>query len=225
MITDNPLLNYSAEELQKALDAKKEAASNNRKAYKELVDETIPDVVAGLVNVSETLSKCKTLVFSSFEDLLKLKADVYGTRDDQQSHTFTTDTHSITIGYRINDNWDDTVTAGITKVKEFINSLAKDEATAVLVNTVLKLLQKNKKGDLQANKLLQLKALAEEFNNEEFTDGVDIILKSYKPERGNWFIEAYTIDEGKKASIPLAMASVDFEPGYEFNFYKDDLQG
>lgn len=220
----NKLSSFSREELLAALEHKDNVQENNRKAYKELVEESIPGIVEGLVSTSETLSKIKTQVFASFEEMLQLKAEVYSIKEEQRSHTFTTDTHSITIGFRINDNWDDTVKTGIAKVKEFINSLAKDEATGVLVNTVLKLLQKNKKGDLQANKVLELKAMAEEFKNDLFTDGVDIILKSYKPARGNWFIEAYEVYEGNKTAIPLSLAAVDFEPGYEFNFYKDDKQ-
>lgn len=220
MSTENPLLNYSPQALREALAKVEEKTTNDRKAYKDLVDQSIPGIAAGLVNVSETLSKCKTLVFSAFEDILQLKGDVYGIKEDQQSHTFTTDDYSVTVGFRINDAWDDTVTAGIAKVKGYLNSLAKDDETAVLVNSVLRLLAKNRKGDLQANKVLELQAMAEEYKNEMFTDGVNIILKSYKPTRGNWFIEAYTISDGVKTSIPLGIAAVDFEPGYTFDFFK-----
>lgn len=221
MNTQNPLLNYSPEELKKALaivESDKHKKENDRAAYKKLMEETVPDVVSILAEVSQRLSSCKTVIFSSFVDLLKLKNEVYGVKEEQQSHTFTTDTHSITIGFRINENWDDTVTAGISKVQTFIKSLAKDEETAVLVNSIMKLLQKNKKGDLQANKVLELKAMAEDFKNEEFSDGVDIILKSFKPTRGNWYIEAYTVKDGNKTIIPLGIAAVDFEPGYTFDF-------
>ncbi|MGQ2119123.1 DUF3164 family protein, partial [Ornithobacterium rhinotracheale] len=68
-------------------------------------------------------------------------------------------------GFRIIDGWDDTVTAGIDKVREFIASLAKDEATGKLVRAVNQLLKKDAKGNLKASRVLELTKLAEDFNN------------------------------------------------------------
>jgi hypothetical protein len=226
MYTETPvdLTTFSPQQLKAALaqvEAKKE---DDRTAYKELVEQTVPKAVFKLCLASEALSNAKTEAFQYFEDILKLKAEVFGIKEKQMTHTFSCDKSEITIGYRINDGWDDTVNAGIAKVEKFIRSLAKDEATAALVSMVFGLLKKDAKGNLKGSRVLELQKLTKEFNNEEFTDGVDIISKAYKPVKSVWFVEASLIDEdGSKTSIPLSLSAVDFSKGYKFEFYNEPV--
>ncbi|MGV4393300.1 DUF3164 family protein, partial [Ornithobacterium rhinotracheale] len=102
-------------------------------------------------------------------------------------------------GFLIIDGWDYTVTAGIYKVRELIASLAKDESTGKLVNAVNQLLKKDAKGNLKASSVLELTKLAEDFNNDNITDAVNIISQAYKPQRSAFFVEASCTDaQGKK---------------------------
>lgn len=225
MSTENTidLSQLSEQELQDALAKKKNHKNEQREAYKDLVVETVPKAIFRLCHASEILSNAKTETFKFFEDILKLKASVYGIKEGQQTHTFSTDTGEITIGYRINDGWDDTVNSGIAKVEHFITSLSNSPETAALVKMVFNLLKKDAKGNLKGSRVLELQKLTKEFNNDEFTDGVNIIAESYKPIRSVWFIDANLIDEnGNKTSIPLSISSVDFSEGYSFNFYNDE---
>ena len=212
------LKNLSDAEIQAELERRNQKKVSDREAYKSLVQETVPKAVLKLAAVSEQLSNVKRDVFQYFEDTLNLKNEAYGIKDNQQSHTFSTDNAEITIGYRVTDGWDDTVTAGIEKVKTFLNTLAKDENSAALVNTVFSLLKKDAKGNLKGNRVLELQKLTADFKDENFTDGVEIISKAYKPKRTSWFIEASTIENGVKTSVPLSMSSVDFPEGFEFDF-------
>lgn len=203
------------------LEAKKD---QDRESYKALVAETVPKAFFKLCRASEIISDAKTETFKFFEDILALKNQVYGLKEKQQSHTFSTDKEEIIIGYRINDGWDDTVTAGIEKVNNYISSLATNEETAVLVNVVFNLLKKDAKGNLKGSRVLELQKLTKDFNNEEFTDGVEIIAASYKPVRSSWFIDASIINEdGSKTSVPLSMSSVGFLSGYKFDFFSEKL--
>ena len=216
------LKNYTPAQLKAALQAQENKKDEDRAAYKELVEQTVPKAIFKLCLASETLSNAKTEAFQYFEDILKLKAEVYGVKEKQQSHTFSFDGGEVQIGYRITDGWDDTVNAGIAKVEKYISSLAKDTETAALVEMVFNLLKKDAKGNLKGSRVLELQKLSAKFNDEEFTDGVDIISKSYKPVRSVWFVEAALVDENKnKTPIPLSMSSVDFSKGYEFNFYSE----
>lgn len=220
----NELKNYSPAQLKAALQAQENKKEADRAAYKELVEQTVPKAIFKLAIASETLSNAKTEAFQYFEDILKLKAEVFGIKEKQQSHTFSFDGGEVQIGYRITDGWDDTVNAGIAKVEKYISSLAKDNETAALVDMVFNLLKKDAKGNLKGSRVLELQKLTVKFNNEDFTDGVDIISKAYKPVRSVWFIEAALIDENKKKTpIPLSMSSVDFSQGYTFNFYNEPL--
>jgi hypothetical protein len=216
------LSKLSAADLKAELQRRDNLKEADRSAYKELVEQTVPKAVFKLCAASEILSNAKTEAFKFFEDVLKLKAEVYGIKEKQMSHTFSDNKSEITIGYRINDGWDDTVNAGVAKVEKFITSLAKDKETAALVSMVFNLLKKDAKGNLKGSRVLELKKLTKEFNDEEFTDGVNIIADSYKPVKSVWFIDAALINEdGSKTSIPLSMSSVEFSQGYTFNFNTD----
>jgi hypothetical protein len=215
------LKNYSPAQLKAALQAQEIKKDEDRIAYKELVEQTVPKAIWKLAIASETLSNAKTEAFKYFEDVLKIKADLYGIKAKQQTHTFSSDGGEITIGYRINDGWDDTVNEGIAKVEKYISSLANNRETADLVDMVFNLLKKDAKGNLKGSRVLELQKLAAKRNNEDFSDGVDIISKSYKPVRS---VEASIIDENKnKTPIPLSMSSVEFAKAYVFDFYNEQL--
>jgi len=209
----------SEQQLEDLLRQKRQAAAQDRKAYKDLVNTTVPDAVAKLIYVSTDLSAIKAETFAYFKDLLEMKATVYGVVDKQQSHTFSTDKYGITIGYRVNDGWDDTVSAGVQKVNTYIESLAKDPNSSKLVHSLFRLLKKDQKGNLRASRVLELKQMSEEYNDVNFTDGVNTILQAYKPVRTCWFIDAFYMNEAQqKIAIPLSMSAVDFPEGFEFDF-------
>ena len=217
--TTMDLSKLTAADLKAELQRRESQKDADRTAYKELVEQTVPKAIFKLCTASEIMSNAKTEAFQFFENVLELKAEVYGIKDKQMSHTFSDGKSEITIGYRITDGWDDTVNAGVAKVEKFITSLAKDKETAALVSMVFNLLKKDAKGNLKGSRVLELQKLTKEFNDEEFTDGVNIIAESYKPVRSVWFIDAALIGEdGKKTNIPLSMSSVEFSKGYQFNF-------
>ena len=172
------------------------------------------------------MQKAKLETFKGVTDLLELKEKAYNIKDDQRSHTFTTENgDSLTLGYRVNDGWDDTVGTGIAKVGKFIDSLARDEESAKLVKTINQLLKKDNKGNLKSNRVIELQKLTEEFNDPEFTDGVDIIMKAYTPVKTCFFIEASTKDkQGKDVSIPLSISSVDFPEGTELKYFEEKVE-
>ena len=215
MVTD--LTHLTKEELKAELQRREQVLNKNREAYKELVDECIPQIIGKLQEYSEQMSEVKYRTFEALKILLDTKNEVYDVKGEQQSHTFTDKNgNTITYGFRVIDSWDDTVNAGIEKVRDFISSLAKDEDSAKLVNVINRLLKKDAKGNLKASRVLELTKLAQEFNNAQFTDAVGIIAKAYRPQRSAYFIEANTLDEqGKKCNIPLSLSSADFPPGID----------
>jgi hypothetical protein len=216
------LSDLTLEDLQKEMAKRQNQKENDREAYKALVLETVPKAMFQLCAASEIITAAKTKTFQFFEEILDLKNQVYGLKEKQMSHTFSTDKEEIQIGYRINDGWDDTVTAGIAKVEGYISSLSKDEATGALVKMVFNLLKKDAKGNLKGSRVLELQKIAKDFNNEDFNDGVAIIASSYKPVRSSWFIEANLINEdGSKTNVPLSMSSVGFSAGYTFDFFNE----
>lgn len=218
------LTKFSPEQLKEALAKHEAKKDEDRETYKKLVAETVPKAMYRLCAASENLSNAKTETFKFFENILDLKNQVYGLKEKQQSHTFSTDKEEIQIGYRINDGWDDTVTAGIEKVQNYISSLATNAETSALVKIVFNLLKKDAKGNLKGSRVLELQKLTKDFDSEEFTDGVAIIADAYKPVRSSWFIEASIINaDGSKTSVPLSMSSVGFSADYKFEFFSEAI--
>lgn len=210
----------SEAELKAALKAKQEQRSTDREAYKNLVDETVPSLLEKIKDLSILLSEVKADIYSAFEDLLKLKFDIYDVKEEQQSHTFTTSKSnlSISIGYNVNDGWDDTVNSGIAKINEYIKSLANDgnKDTITIINQLLK---RDDKGHLKSSRVLELAALATKLQNPIFSDAVEIIKNSYRPQRSSFFVKAWEVDKaGNKVYFPLSISSVPFPADFDYSF-------
>lgn len=186
---------YQAEKKEKDRLAQQQA---DREAYKELVDETIRRVFPSAKAVSVLLGAIKKRIYDEFNEALALKAKLYGVKEGQQSHMFTTSDGKLRIllGYNVTDDYDDTVNEGIQKVHDYISSLAKDEDTKTLVNAVLRLLAKDgKTGTLKASRVLQLRKMAEDSRNADFIDGVKIIEEAYRPAISKQYIKAQYKDD------------------------------
>src|SRR5690554_5101004 len=91
--------------------AAKKRQQETRASYKELTKETVPGLFAILVKQSEQLAITKQRVFEAARDLIEMKLEAYDVKEGQQSHTFSNEngTQSVTIGYRVVDGWDDTL--------------------------------------------------------------------------------------------------------------------
>lgn len=197
---------FRKSEEKRAAEAKARA---DREMYKQLVDDEIEKSIPVLLAVSEKIKQSKQQVLDNFKTILELKGNIFKTiRDDQKSHTFTNSEGSkrITLGVYVTDGYRDTVEDGIGIVKEYIESLAKDEKTKSLVSMVLRLLSRDAKGTLKASRIVQLRKVAEETGDSRFLEGVRIIEESYQPEVSKQFIRAEQKDvNGMWRSIPLGM--------------------
>ena len=193
---------------KKEAEAKRKA---DRDAYTALVDETIETVMPRLMNISDEIARRKTEAAEAFRGALEMKAELFGVKDDQQSHTFTNSegTMRITIGHYMLDNYRDTVNEGIAMVKTYIESQARDDASRALVKAILRLLSRDEAGNLKASRVLQLQKMAEETGDERFIEGVRIIQESYQPTPSKDYIRAAVRDEsGAWVAIPLSMTDV-----------------
>ena len=202
---------YEAFKVMMARKAAEAKRKSDREAYTALVDETIAAVMPELTNISEAIAQKKTAAAEAFRGALEMKAELFGVKDDQQSHTFTNSegTMRITIGHYMLDNYRDTVNEGIAMVKTYIESQARDDASRALVKAILRLLSRDEAGNLKASRVLQLQKMAEETGDERFIEGVRIIQESYQPTPSKDYIRAAVRDEsGAWVAIPLSMTDV-----------------
>ena len=203
------LAEFEAFKAAQAAKRAKDERKQNLDTFNQMIDEQIACAIPELKDISEQLSTVKKTVFENFRALLDMKKDIMKmTKDGQRSHTFTTsDGQSrIELGFYQLDNYKDTVNDGIALVKDYITSLAETDETKALVDMVLKLLSKDQKGNLKASRVLQLRQIAEQINNDRFTEGVEIIMNSYAPIASKQFIRAFIKGEdGEWLPIPLSI--------------------
>lgn len=205
---------WEAFKAEQAKKAEAEHRKQQRETYAQLVDEEVESALPELMMLSERIKAVKDAVFCNFNTVLKMKAEVVGFKEDGQfSHTFTNrdSTMRLTLGVNTVDGWGDMVSAGIAMVRKYIESLATDEKTKALVQTVLRLLSTDKQGNLNASRVLQLQKLADESADEQFKEGVRIIRESYQPTATRRYIRAQYRDKGSGAwrNIPLGITDVD----------------
>lgn len=181
----------------KAKKAEKERLAkqkSDRDTYKVLVDEAIEAVFPIGQVLAMVFGSTKPRIYGAFNDVIELKNDIYGINENQESHTWT---HSngkmrVVLGYNVNDDYDDTVSIGEEKVRNYLASLVDGEKTQALVNAVLRLLAKGKNsGTLVASRILQLRKMAEESGDAEFIDGVKIIEEAYRPAPSKQYVKMY----------------------------------
>lgn len=200
---------YDAFLQQEKQNEEKARVESERTEYKKLMNQTVESFFPKIEALSKQLSEAKTEIYESFQAAMELKESAFGLNEGQQSHSFINEakTMRIMLGYHTTDGYDDTVSAGIGKVHEYIESLAKDAETRVLVKAILKLLQADgKTGQLKASKVMQLRSMANESGNAEFIDGVSIIEKAYSPTRSKQYVRAERKnDKNEWINIPLGM--------------------
>ena len=200
---------FEAFRKEKAKKEAQEKAKAERETYRQMVDDEVNSAIPVLLSLSEDIKETKKTVLENFKSILDMKCEVLKVvKDDQRSHTFTNSegTKRITLGVYVTDGYRDTVEDGIAIVKEYIESLAKDEKTKALVSMVLRLLARDAKGTLKASRIVQLRKVAMETGDERFMEGVRIIEESYQPEVSKQFIRAEIRDNnGMWKPIPLGM--------------------
>ena len=205
---------FEAFKAEKERKAAEERRKQQRVDYTKMVDDELAAAIPELQAVSEDIKTVKSKVFENFRTVIDLKGEIFkdkngGLEMGCSSHTFTNSegTMRIKLGQYLNDNYLDTAEGGVAMIQEYISGLATDEKTQALVNMVLKLLAKDAKGTLKAQRILQLRKIAEESKSEKFIEGVRIIEEAYRPIPTRTFLRAEVKDPetGGWKQIPLGM--------------------
>lgn len=202
----------------RAEQAKREAEEKHAqevKAYKELVDEAVNLTVPEAQDISRILEQKKAAIFERFHSIISMKDELFSgsskAKDGRFTDTFTNkdSTARVTLGFNTNDAYDDTYTAGVEKVKEYIQSLASDDKSrqlAEMVNTLL--MERSKAGQLKAQNVLRLESMANEIGDPTFIEGMKIIRDAYRPDRTKQFVKVEVKDEsGKFQTVSLNMTN------------------
>lgn len=202
-------------DLKKELEEKAAAKKRDRETYEQLKSEAVTGTFEVLKKLSEEIARVKEIVFKDFDDILKLKRQVFDLSDEQmarqESHTFTTTDGkmSITLGSNTIDRWDETVDVGIGMVKDYLATLAKDPDSAKLVGFITDLLKPNKDGMLKAGRVLDLAKKAAELGDAKLIEAVGMIRDAYRPRKTSTYIKvSYRDADNNEVYLPLSISSI-----------------
>ncbi len=182
-----------AQKAQKEARQKREAEIRE---YKLLVDTAISESVGLAKALNAQMQAAKNAIYDTFKSVIELKNELFKgqklLKDGRFTDTFTNSegTQRITLGYNTLDNYDDTYTAGMEMVREYIESLASDDKSrqlAAMVDTLLR--ERSKAGQLKAQNVLRLEKMASESGNELFIEGMRIIREAYNPLKTKQFVK------------------------------------
>jgi len=200
------------EDLKAEEKAAKERRENEIALYKAFASQTVIDCFPKLQAISTTLTEEKKSIRETFATVLEMKAELYGVKDTQKSHTIMSEDgrFRIEIGANYTDNYDDTADAGVAMVKEYLAELGDSENAKEAVDMILSLLAKDKKGTLLKSRIKILWKHAKKSDNDKFMQGVDIIMDAYNPVETKSYVRAeYKDENGQWKSVPLGMTEAE----------------
>lgn len=183
-----------------------------RQSYNSMRDEFVTRTFQSLKQLSDCMLEEKQTIFEESAELDTMQQRLFRVKLDRKSRTLTHSDGriSIKVGNRLNDGWDDTVEIGIEKVREYLATLATDEKSARLVAAITRLLAKDQKGTLKANKVLELEKMANESQDATFLEGLRIIKDAYRPVPTCQFVEVrYKDDNDVERALPLSMSAME----------------
>lgn len=188
--------------------SEKEKSISDKKAFKELSAEFVQKNIDFWVSHNEATALAIENLWKEFRPLQQLKADAYGSKvNAQESHTSTLEdgSASITIGYNVSIGFDGTENEGVEKIKDFLKSLSTDEAQnkklSAAVNTFLK--PNAKTGMLNPSKIIELSKLKEEFNDERFDEGLQIIFDAQQKRKNSMYVSGWKFIEVDEKPIKV----------------------
>ncbi len=186
------LMQELAEKQAKEAEQKKA----NKQAYKKMAEEFVLDNISSLLSHREATEVIIKRLFDEHSSILEIKKEAFSTKvEEQESHTYTLSdgSASITIGYNISIGFDGSESEGVKKIKDYLLSL-DDNSERVrkyrkMVNIFLR--PNSKTGQLNPAKIIELSTLKEEFNNTDFTEGLNIIIEAQIKRRSSMYIQGY----------------------------------
>lgn len=193
-MTEAEKAQYEVYKKEQERKARQESKREQRAELQKLTDEILVEALSDLKSCSRMLKDCKARVTETLSTLVEMRKEVNEEEGKKEQDSFTfTDTKGekrIRIGYNMNDGYLDQVEEGIAKVKTYMSSLAKDDASKELVDLVMSLLARDQKGNLKASRVIRLSQIAEKSDSEEFKEGIRIIREAYRPTRSKLYIRA-----------------------------------
>ncbi|MPS73980.1 MAG: DUF3164 family protein [Chryseobacterium sp.] len=171
----------STEELEKALETKKEAErvarEEKRQTYESLKYETIEELTPIAIEISLSLERFRDKAFTQLGTLYELLQD-YSQRhkDGKGSFTIENEDYKIRFKRQGKGSFDERSVQAEKHIVDFINNrFGGDEDTKDLIMLALE----RRNGALDINQVQKLYSMEDRFNDENWKEGIKLLKESY----------------------------------------------
>lgn len=210
---NKPASELTLEEL-KALTAQREQSELSekqkaREAYESLRDDSITSMVSYAIQLNESLKGFKKSSFEVIETLYKMLQE-HSNRHAQGKGNVTLDTADgqFRVVFKRSDNtrFDERATQAEAHILDFLTSeYPEGSNTSKLIRSLLE----RKKGQLDKNLVLKLIGMKNDFDNEHWKMGIDLLQESIVPDETRFYAEYfYRSDDGEWLPIVLNFAKL-----------------
>jgi len=203
--------------LSAAISARDKIEKNKRteeiKCLKGMQDDLCYLWLDKLVSFNAAQAAVVDSIFKDAAPLIALKSELYDIKDNQGSHTFTArdGSGSITVGHNMIIGFDGTSDIGVDKIQMYLSSLSKDDVNRDKIEKILNVLMKrNKKGELNPTRIVDLSNLKSDIDDDLFSEGVDIVVAAQFKTRTSSYVEGWSrvIDKnGKEIKIQFRITA------------------
>lgn len=206
------------EELQKQLDAKKTERERKRRqelaSYNELVDSTVADIFKASSVINKKMSSLKTFAYKQANALIQLKNELFSVEEQSNEITLRNGDNTLMVKLGTNevDKFQDTYTAGVQKIDNWLDDNAKDGDPSI-VKLLKVFIGDNKRGKLKLQQVVKVGKLAEEIESPELIEASKIIRDSHFTAKSSSYMRVYYKD-GHDVWQPLALNFTDIRQDY-----------
>jgi hypothetical protein len=212
-LLEKPVKDLTVEELF-ALAKQKEAEQDAQKLkarqnYEALRDDSVSEIVAKAKDVHGIMSAFKKESFEGIETLYKMLQE-HSDRHAQGKGNVTLDTSDgkSRVVFRRSDNtrFDERATQAEAHILDFLTAeFPEGSSTSKLIRSLLE----RKKGTLDKNLVLKLIGMKNDFDNENWRKGIELLQESIVPDNTKFYAEYYFRSEDDEwIQIPLNFAKL-----------------
>jgi hypothetical protein len=175
--------------------AEKQKKSNDKKILKGLKNDFVLGNVDFFIDKRNDVEERVIKMFKDLESIVEMDSALYGEKKKEQdsySHTLDDGSAYMQVGWNIKPSFDGTEAHGISKLKDFMASLAGETENEKLLMKFLNVaLKTDVKGNYNPQKVRDLDRLREDANNELFNEAMDIINEAMIDIRTSRYVRGY----------------------------------
>jgi hypothetical protein len=206
------------EELEKALQAKKEderRAHEKKKAnYENRRDDMVTDLISEAVMLNEQLADFKARVIKMLFEFRNELQEYGGIRKNSKGgyqirHRETQ--HMVVLSRNSRPEYDERVSLAEGLIKDFLSDTIKKQS-AQTYNTIAALLERNKKGDYTPSRVADLLKIRDNYSDPRWQKAMKLFEESFTNREISYSAEFYRKDSmGKDVMIGLSFAGIPVE--------------